>query len=141
MYDKRKNFLYIGQKLPSLNEYVSKNRAHPQVGARFKREADETIRMWVNACVAQGDLHPISSPCEIVIDFYEGNNRRDVDNVQSATKYILDALQEAGILPNDNQKWVKQIFHRVLHNVAGACVYVYLIEDAHIALTVQENDS
>ena len=34
-------------------------------------------------------------------------SRRDPDNIASAKKYILDALQKQGILQNDNLKWIK----------------------------------
>ena len=32
--------------------------------------------------------------------------KRDKDNVAFAKKYILDALQKSGILPNDNNKYI-----------------------------------
>lgn len=34
------------------------------------------------------------------------NKKRDIDNVSSAKKYILDALQRAKILKNDSPKYV-----------------------------------
>lgn len=140
MSDKNsKNYLYIGQKLPSLNEYIAKCRANPHVGAEFKRRTEESIGMWINACVAQGNLRPISSPCEIVMDFYEATSRRDVDNIQSAQKFILDALQAHGILPNDSQRWVKQVHHRVTRNKSvGDCSYIYLVEGKHLKLVVSD---
>jgi len=141
-YDKRKNYLYIGMKLPSLNEYVEKCRTNPHVGASFKAQTENNIGIFIQACVAQGHLHPITSPCEIVMDFYEMTRRRDVDNIQSAQKYILDALQTAGILPNDNQKWVRQVHHRVLPSKGhGDCVYVYLIEGGHIELRYTDGET
>ena len=140
-YSKRDNYLYIGMQLPSLNDYINKCRTNPHVGAEFKRQWEENILMWINACVAQGHLRPILTPCEIVMDFYEKNLRRDVDNIQSAQKYILDALQTAGILPTDGQKWVKQIHHRVNKSVMGSGVYVYLVEHGHLELhLVETND-
>lgn len=39
------------------------------------------------------------------IDFYESNNRRDDDGVMHGMKYILDGLQEAGIIKNDSPKY------------------------------------
>ena len=137
-YDKAKNYLYIGMQLPSLNEYVNKCRTNPHVGAEFKRVTEENIIAWAFVCQNKGHLHPITNPCEIVIDFYEETKRRDVDNVQSATKFILDALQTVGILPNDNQKWVKQVYHRVIPSAERDCVYVYLLEGTHIELRVTE---
>lgn len=137
-YDKRQNYLYIGQQLPSLNDYVAKNRTNPHVGAEFKRSIENSIQMWVAACVGSGHLKPIHTPCDVVIDFYEKTKRRDVDNIQSATKFILDALVKAEILPNDNQRWVRQVYHRVLPSSYIDCAYVYLIEGAKIMLEVED---
>lgn len=134
------NYLYIGQQLPSLNDYVNKCRANPHAGAEFKRETEQDIGTWIMACKGENHLHPIKSPCEIVIDFYEKTYKRDVDNIQSATKFILDALQTHQIIPTDGQRWVKQVHHRVLHNTVGSCVYVYIIEGGHVKLTVEEDD-
>ena len=137
-YDKSQNYLYIGFRLPSLNDYVNKCRTNPQVGAKYKKNVEEGIVSWAILGKTKGHLHPITSPCEIVIDFYEKNRKRDVDNIESATKFILDALQTAEILPNDNQKWVKQVYHRVIPSAERDCVYVYLLEGTHIELRVTE---
>ena len=53
------------------------------------------------------------TPCELVITFFEKTKKRDVDNIQSSVKFILDALQKAGILKNDSRKYVKQIYSTV----------------------------
>lgn len=39
---------------------------------------------------------------------FEWNGNRDVDNVGSSVKIILDALQVAGLIENDNLEWVRQ---------------------------------
>lgn len=43
---------------------------------------------------------------KIDFEWYEGNKRRDLDNICSAKKYILDALVEVGKLKDDNRKYV-----------------------------------
>ena len=42
----------------------------------------------------------------IRIEYYEKDMRRDEDNVMSAAKFILVALQDIGLIQNDNRKYV-----------------------------------
>lgn len=60
------------------------------------------------AIYARG-LEPIQTDCEIYIIFTEPNRKRDVDNVYSAMKYILDGLKNARIIKDDSPKWVRDI--------------------------------
>lgn len=62
----------------------------------------------------EGKVKAFVNPCEISISWLEKTRRRDVDNIQSSQKFILDALQKAGVLINDNRKYVKQIHHVVV---------------------------
>ena len=45
-------------------------------------------------------------PVHVTFVWLEPNHRRDKDNVAFAKKFILDALQKKGVLPNDNNKWI-----------------------------------
>lgn len=38
--------------------------------------------------------------------WFEQNARRDLDNVRTGMKFVLDGLQKAGVIPNDSQKYV-----------------------------------
>lgn len=96
----------IWGRLPGLNEIISADRAHAQVGARLKRE---TLDM-VSLCIRAAGLKPVEQPVVIHYRFYEPNRRRDVGNVLAgADKVIEDALVKCGILPDDGQKWVRNI--------------------------------
>lgn len=110
--------LKIDCKLPSLNEYVRACRTHKQVGGKFKKEVEEVIGWAIKLAVKKQELRPIDEPCEIYIDWHEKTKRRDVDNIQSAQKYILDALQKYGILKNDSRNYVKQIHHDVIDDTS-----------------------
>lgn len=107
------NRLRIETKLPSLNEVLSKNRANKYMGAKMKREVQDLIGWYIKLAVKRGELHPVES-CEVSITWHERTKRRDVDNIQSAQKFILDALVEQGILFNDSRKYVKQIYHKIV---------------------------
>lgn len=108
-----KELFYINMKLPSLNEFIKANRTNVHVGNSFKQDIEEAIGWQIKQAVSVGNLTPKTEPVDILIDFYELTRRRDVDNIQSSTKFILDALQIQGILKNDGRKYVNQIYHRV----------------------------
>lgn len=115
-----KEIFLINFRLPSLNDYITANRTNKHAGNKFKTDVDESIGWRIKQAKVAGNLTPKEEPVDILIDFYEPNRRRDVDNIQSATKYILDALVKQGILKNDGRKYVHQIYHRVydIHKTA-----------------------
>lgn len=66
----------------------------------------------------------------VFIEWHEANRKRDVDNVQSSVKFILDALVVHKILPNDTRRWVDQVYHRVVDSdESGAVVYIMTREE------------
>lgn len=94
---------------PDLNDYLSSCSRHPQVGAKMKRDY---MIIASNAIRRQLGRLKITKPVKIHYYFYEGDVRRDLSNVGSfATKVIEDALQQCGVLKNDNQVWVKGYTH------------------------------
>lgn len=106
-------YFEIRRKLPSLNVTIGKNRTNKYLGAKFKAEIEEAIGWDIKQALTQRTLKPITEPCDILIDFHESTMRRDVDNIQSAQKFILDSMVKNGILKNDNRRWVKQIYHTI----------------------------
>lgn len=105
--------LVIKAKLPSLNDLIAKNRTNKYMGAKLKKDTEKLIGAYIKKAVEIGTLRPISDPCEIYIEWIEKTKRRDVDNVESSVKFILDSLVKNGILKNDNPRYVKQIHHYV----------------------------
>jgi Holliday junction resolvase RusA-like endonuclease len=109
-------FLIITRRLPSLNDYINKNRSNPYAGASFKKEIDDAIKYDILLSAHKGYLRQIKQteyPVQIEILWREENAKRDVDNIKSAAKYILDALVEMHILKNDGQKYVSQVYDEV----------------------------
>ena len=106
-------FFIIETRLPSLNEVIKDNRSGWQVASKRKREIEETIGYYIMAARRRGTIRPTDDPVVIEINWHESTRKRDVDNIQSAQKFILDALQKQGILINDNRKYVKQIYHHI----------------------------
>lgn len=94
--------LECDQRLPTLNEYIKVVNGSRWAGASLKRKYTEELA-WEFKKQAAGKV--FKSHVTIFIDFYESNNRRDDDGVMHGMKYILDGLQEAGIIKNDSPKY------------------------------------
>lgn len=109
----RMNGFTIHAKLPSLNEVINRDRANKFAGAVCKRDTEKIVSRYIEKALKTGELKPVSEPCTVRIDWYEKTRRRDVDNIQSGAKFILDALVNNGILPDDGRKYVTQIYHEV----------------------------
>ena len=60
-------------------------------------------------------------------EWHERTKRRDADNIASAKKFILDALVEMGVLPDDSRKYVKG-FYDVIIDDKTDFVRVELVE-------------
>lgn len=102
----RINGFTVYGRLPSLNDYINACRSHWSKGATLKRQTEEDIIWQIRGARNKGLLHPISGPVAVSFEWHESDQRRDWDNIISAKKYILDAMQRAGIIPNDNRKTV-----------------------------------
>ena len=90
----------IPGRFPSLNEYVSAERANRRFGASMKRK--ETKR----AASAAEHLSKFTNPVIVSFKWIEPNMRRDIDNICFAHKFILDGLVSAGVLEGDSRKYV-----------------------------------
>ena len=87
--------------LPGLNEIINENRKHWSKGAKHKCEWQSLIGSYIK----KSKLIPVNR-VKLTFVWVEENNKRDPDNIAAAKKYILDALVEQKILPNDNRKHV-----------------------------------
>ena len=111
------NVLLIDAQLPSLNEYQYACRSHWSKGRQFKEDVENLIGDYIRIALLQKKLWKVERPCEIFIEWHEKTKRRDVDNIQSAQKFILDALQHCGVPKNDSRKYVTQIHHNIVDDV------------------------
>lgn len=108
------NYFVIKMKLPSLNEVINKNRTNRHLGAKFKKDIEEYIGFEIKQALTIGTLKPVENPCEVYIEWHESTKRRDVDNVQSSQKFIMDSLVSAGVIKDDGRRYVKQIYHEIV---------------------------
>lgn len=118
-----KQVFKINFRLPSLNEYIRQCRSNRYAANKAKQDIEQQI-MWL---IKQQDIRPCTHPVQISLVWHEPNRRRDKDNVAFAKKYILDALQKSGILPNDNNDWVTGFKDKFVYG-ADVGVTVVLLE-------------
>lgn len=110
-------FLIMGR-LPSLNDYTRACRSHWSKGAEYKRNVEADIIWQIRAARNKGTLHPVARKIVLHIAWHESDQRRDVDNIVSAKKFILDAMQKAGIIPNDNRKYVAGVYDEIIDDTS-----------------------
>lgn len=94
----------INTRLPSYNEYSNANRRNRYAGATMKKNIELEIWSYI---LNQLKNVKITKPVFITFTWIEENKKRDLDNICFAKKFILDALQKANIIENDNSRHVK----------------------------------
>ena len=91
----------IPMKLPSLNDYIDVCRQNRYEAAKFKRELEGQIGLFL------GRMPRFKKPVTIHAHWVERDARRDPDNIASAKKFILDAMVKKGKLKDDSMRYVK----------------------------------
>lgn len=123
------NSFFIDGRLDGLNEYVNACRRNKYAANNMKKGNQKVISYYILKALKNGSLHaPSKFPVGLNIVWYEPNNRRDVDNVQFAVKFILDALVEMNVIPDDSRKYVNLINNRVECGRECPRIYVEVIE-------------
>ena len=102
--------IVIKDKLAGLNDYTRACRYSEYAGAKMKKENEDWIILNLNH---QHVRPPKNFPIKVNVRWYERDERRDVDNITFAVKFILDAFVRASILPDDSRKYVAEISHKV----------------------------
>ena len=90
---------------PTTNETIDLNRSNKFKAARVKK-------IWTNKIATLSeDLVPYSTPIWLGVKLTFPNNNCDPDNLFGCLKFVLDGLQQAEIIVNDNAKWLKGIYY------------------------------
>lgn len=96
--------LTIPGKLCGLNDYISAERTNRNKGAKMKADNGNIVAVAIRQCMM--GVH-IENPVFMEYKWVEPNRRRDLDNVSSfGRKVIQDALVESGVLKDDGWKYV-----------------------------------
>ncbi len=103
------NHFVIKGRLNGLNEYTEACRKSKFAGARMKKENQQVVRLYGQNAILKSQLRKVTNfPALFEITWYEPNANRDYDNIVFAKKFILDALVELKILPDDSLKYVRR---------------------------------
>lgn len=114
----------INRRLPSLNDYINKCKHNTRIAAAFKKNWDNLICYEI---LSQQKGLQIKKPVYVHIHYIEENMKRDIDNIYSASKYILDALVKIKVLENDSPRYVKDVFSS--HEYAKTSKVIVEIEE------------
>ena len=87
-------------RLPGANEYTNACRRNRFAGGKVKADYTQAVALYFRG------LPPVTEPVKVRFIWHERTRRRDKDNVAFGKKFILDGMQAAGFLPNDNNRWV-----------------------------------
>lgn len=116
--------LVIPGRLPGMNEMIGASNAHRHKYTEMKRTYTEQIH-WL--CKEQ-KLPSIDKPARVTFKWYCRNRRRDKDNISAGQKFILDGLQSAGVIKNDNWNCIAGLDHRFYIDKENERIEVELIE-------------
>ena len=112
-------------KFPSLNDWTEICRKNKYAANTLKQHLEKEAADYMIA------LPTFKEPIVIHFIWIEENERRDYDNIAFAKKFILDALQKSGKLPNDNRKWVKGFSDDfTLGTHAGVLIHITTAQDS-----------
>jgi Holliday junction resolvase RusA-like endonuclease len=95
--------LIIRGELPNLNGVIDASKRHWAQYSKVKKKWTETV---ATEAVVQR-MQKVKNPVWVETKFYRKTKRGDPDNIRIAVKYILDGLVLIGVLPDDNQQWVR----------------------------------
>lgn len=107
--------LWIPRPMPSLNELLARQAVVFKKGAKARRsdsyqKLKKEWTQYIQIHARQQEFPKLEGPYEFFYEFRELKKNRDPSNVMSgAVKLVEDALQEAGLLPNDGWKNVAAI--------------------------------
>lgn len=143
--------VYKGRLL-GVNEFINANRIIGELktrreifGAKNQRrkkfflgwQAKKAIQDELAAeFVKQAAGAKFTGHCSVYIAFFEKDNRRDDDNVTGGAKFVMDALTQAGIIPDDSPKYCHVISERFTltgsaeERESGARIEIKIISDA-----------
>ncbi len=120
-----KQVLKLPFRLESYNNYINMNRRNVYLANNYKRDVQKDIIAYIKKC----KLQKCTKSVKLNILWIEKTKKRDVDNIQSGQKFILDALVQAKILENDSPKYVTQINHKIGYDSINGDKIIVEIEE------------
>lgn len=101
----------IHDRFPTLNEYIDCERGSTIAAAAMKKKCTEQVKAQ---CLSQ-QIQPVNGKADLLFEWHS-STRHDPDNVAFAKKFILDGLQLAGVLENDNRKFIGTMADEIIQD-------------------------
>ena len=98
-------------RFPTLNEYIDCERGSTIAAAAMKKKCTEQVK---EQCLSQ-QIQPVNGKVDLLFEWHS-STRHDPDNVAFAKKFILDGLQAAGVLENDNRKFIGTMADEIIQD-------------------------
>lgn len=98
-------------RFPTLNEYIDCERGSTIAAAAMKKKCTEQVK---EQCLLQ-QIQPVNGKIDLLFEWHS-STRHDPDNVAFAKKFILDGLQLAGVLENDNRKFIGTMADEIIQD-------------------------
>ena len=108
-------------KFDSLNKLIGATNYNKYVGNGIKQRNTKKVAEQVK------DEEPIPEDAIFSFHWYLSNRKSDPDNISSATKFVLDGFQEAGIMENDGAKQVRELHHYFYYDAMKDHEYVKVV--------------
>lgn len=99
------------ERFPTLNEYIDCERGSTIAAAAMKKKCTEQVK---EQCLLQ-QIQPVNGKVDLLFEWHS-STRHDPDNVAFAKKFILDGLQAAGVLENDNRKFIGTMADEIIQD-------------------------
>lgn len=115
-------------RFPTLNEYIDCERGSTIAAAAMKKKCTEQVK---EQCLSQ-QIESVKGKVALLFEWHS-STRHDPDNVAFAKKFILDGLQAAGVLENDNRKFIGTMADEIV-NDDNDFVIVHITEHMSIFL-------
>ena len=97
--------IVIPHELIDLNKFINTQRANRFGGAKLKKDQTNLCTMYVKRAMKHHD-QITNYPLMLTFNWYAKDRRKDPDNIAFGKKFILDAMQDAGIIENDGFKQI-----------------------------------
>lgn len=122
--------------MATLRKFVKGNlpgrRAQDLAARGNKYSAASMKKRWTRYIALNFANSPrVDARCRLVCTWHCENKRQDPDNIASAKKFILDGLQDAGVLRNDGWKQIAGFVDNFVVDKANPGVEIMLIEVAN----------
>lgn len=99
----------------------------------MKMAAEEAVEWAVKEARANGQRE-VEPPYWMLFEWHESSRKRDPDNIASAKKYVLDAMQKVGVIENDSQRYIRGFHDRFVDDTMDGLIVTVLPADIGMRL-------